>query len=934
MSRRKRAANWDDSDDEAYPSALLQSARREDWDSPTKATRKVQFRPRQRKTSQPSQAGPRQEHRQENDVFCSDHSLRSEQAPADLSGDQQAAIASEIEPGGTATLFPDDTPISDTPEIPDLRLDNYVDAVTAHVAGFYHLEGTLFVVQGWDVDKGHALDHWYHLEYKVLVLNDSNDVLVACTCPSGLNNNCVHIQFFLKYDVESLLEVGNDRLDEPSIAVMFLQQALQNDDILSYFSVLSSSSSALKGRAIVRHTGAVGSWNGVWRCSKDTGTATCVHIRRVWTLVGDLAGDREEDSDRALPGGRPVNELVVQRCGQISYLPINVPAWTSIPSDATHYQQPPPFRSKPELPFPLDLRSSCPCPEGRTLYDPSRPVIVRPCKIYTLSGLLHHEISLQPCPQCPAPRRRFIGPDLREVGLFNFNNSILVSHELLDEYTSAYTSSETPFSAWIVHLSRRYRSTGDTFMGEDLFRTVWFAFVSLQGYSDDMKCSLCGDHPDTVIWDGITLSFGRKHLTSTLSPPTTVSERSIVRHRTVYQPGQQLITDDSLRKQMRLSLDPPSLTTIAELGMEDGPGTPPTPRSPSKARARELKAVGEHLDRIAAVKYDLMDLCPALAELFDEVFGPEAYAERRRVPSLYKNFFTQIAAEESVLQFVNNVGLTAIRSFLANPTRERSTVILSIPALYKLVHAREDILGLVPIMEWIEGRAASVLDALKVEDPLPRVQDGIEGIVSQEDWKQTGCLYSMPRIRDRPKYPKLRGDQLRDKSSKRGDKCGKYFTQYGEQRLTGGLMVAWCTHGICYGFHCIAQSEGRDDVFSAMVTRWPVAPKRVVYDFACSLGPYCMLREPRFFQDTLFTIDHFHSSGHTKCSPAAFLSEYANVDPRLVSINSSAAECGNGGLKKIRKSVSYMSQTRAIIYSKIFLSVWNRVRWRRTQGLT
>jgi hypothetical protein len=142
-------------------------------------------------------------------------------------------------------------------------------------------------------------------------------------------------------------------------------------------------------------------------------------------------------------------------------------------------------------------------------------------------------------------------------------------------------------------------------------------------------------------------------------------------------------------------------------------------------------------------------------------------------------------------------------------------------------------------------------------------------------------------------------------------------------------MVVWCTHSICYGFHCIPESEGRNDVFSAMVTRWPVAPKRVVYDFACALGPYCMLREPSFFGRTFFTIDHFHAAGHTKCSPAAFLSEYANVDPRLVPINSSAGECGNSSLKRIRKSVSYMSQERAIIYTKVFLSVWNRIRLRK-----
>jgi hypothetical protein len=59
----------------------------------------------------------------------------------------------------------------------------------------------------------------------------------------------------------------------------------------------------------------------------------------------------------------------------------------------------------------------------------------------------------------------------------------------------------------------------------------------------------------------------------------------------------------------------------------------------------------------------------------------------------------------------------------------------------------------------------------------------------------------------------------------------------------------------------------------------------------------------------------FHAKGHTKCAPAAFLSTYANVDPCLPHISSSAAECGNGGLNCIHKSVSYMSQDRVIIYT-------------------
>jgi hypothetical protein len=70
-------------------------------------------------------------------------------------------------------------------------------------------------------------------------------------------------------------------------------------------------------------------------------------------------------------------------------------------------------------------------------------------------------------------------------------------------------------------------------------------------------------------------------------------------------------------------------------------------------------------------------------------------------------------------------------------------------------------------------------------------------------------------------------------------------------------------------------------------------------------------------------IDKFHASNHIKCAPACFASTYAEFDPDVAEINTSAAECGNSLITRIRKSVSYMGQWQAIIYTKIFLSIIN-----------
>lgn len=171
---------------------------------------------------------------------------------------------------------------------------------------------------------------------------------------------------------------------------------------------------------------------------------------------------------------------------------------------------------------------------------------------------------MQRCPTCPRSRRRYIGPDLRSSGIFNYNNSILVTHELLDEYTSAYTSSETPFVSWVTQMARRYDFDDMKFMGQDLFRSIWFAYASLQHFVDDMTCNSCGTAPETTIWDGITLAFGKKHLQSSLRPPTTIHAESPVRSNVTYRPNQQLLTNPVVRKYIREALRGPSVANLMD----------------------------------------------------------------------------------------------------------------------------------------------------------------------------------------------------------------------------------------------------------------------------------------------------------------------------------------------------------------------------------
>lgn len=101
------------------------------------------------------------------------------------------------------------------------------------------------------------------------------------------------------------------------------------------------------------------------------------------------------------------------------------------------------------------------------------------------------------------------------MGLFNWNNRLLFTHQLLDEYTIAFTSSETPFVAWVSVISQWYQSCNPTstiFISKKIFHTAWFSYSSLLQLEGDMICPDCGPSPEAVIFDGVSLSFNRKHM--------------------------------------------------------------------------------------------------------------------------------------------------------------------------------------------------------------------------------------------------------------------------------------------------------------------------------------------------------------------------------------------------------------------------------------
>jgi CxC4 like cysteine cluster associated with KDZ transposases len=244
-----------------------------------------------------------------------------------------------------------------------------------------------------------------------------------------------------------------------------------------------------------------------------------------------------------------------RRTVPVSYLPRPPPVWARLQSDDV---------DDPEYPeghitnIGIDSLASCICSTPEALYNPFLPTVDDECTVYGLLAAWKATIKLQKCSRCT---RRHIGPDCRSHGLFNWNNTILVTEELLDDYTNNFITSETPFVAYTTVLSQRYqvRRSPIPFLSNKVFHEIWFGYITLLDLQLGPFCHQCGDEPENTIWDGITLAFNKRHLQDSLEPPTTLSEHSIQQRDVTYIGDQQCIPDRNLCQSLRAILKGPSL---------------------------------------------------------------------------------------------------------------------------------------------------------------------------------------------------------------------------------------------------------------------------------------------------------------------------------------------------------------------------------------
>ncbi|KAK7029660.1 hypothetical protein VNI00_014358 [Paramarasmius palmivorus] len=626
----------------------------------------------------------------------------------------------------------------------DDSFETYVEMVTSGCAKFIQITKTVYVVQGWK-RQDHELslndrrkEDFYHLE----VRNIGDRLRLVCLCPDAKKDLfCVHQLFYLEFRDDMFHE--NEKLwSSEKKVIMFWRQLTGVDQQfwLTRFSV-ASHSGGLNGRVIVSYEGAdIG--GGAWRCSKDKGS--CEHIGAARRVLRETLNIVDEEEMEPQADGDVVDDLSGGRDREtaISFLPIMPPKWAMLPTDPVLYKRADPTVDIPET-ITMTPGSARACCATRPEVDPTTPRLLRRCRIYTYTTCIERSIEVQQCPNCPPRRHCFIGPDPRDLGIFNYNNSVLFSHELLEEYTNRSGSSETPFAAFTQCCARVYEGRGAKFVGEDLLREAWFAYATLLHLTQDMMCPKCGKEPENVIFDGVTLSFHKKHVTDALLPPTWIEDSAPVRHRNYPKTPQWLPAsrnETPIRERFRAWLRAQRPVRTTENTTEGSLGMDHVETQES------LEELATELDKVSQ----------AVAGLTRKVFGSGSVGGQGVLRGLRRRYITlleQLAAEESAMQMVNESALEKLKGFVASPTEVSGSTLVDIPALLMLLEEEMRIMGsytpeLLEVCRWMMKRADEVLSALKANNlpPLPTLQCMEDG----ENWRQGHAMASRKYDTDHP----------------------------------------------------------------------------------------------------------------------------------------------------------------------------------------
>lgn len=127
-----------------------------------------------------------------------------------------------------------------------------------------------------------------------------------------------------------------------------------------------------------------------------------------------------------------------------------------------------------------------------------------------------------------------------------------------------------------------------------------------------------------------------------------------------------------------------------------------------------------------------------------------------------------------------------------------------------------------------------------------------------------------------------------------------------------------CAHPKLLGFVILKECESISAAISAVLTHFPVPPRRVWYDNACNTFDCAMTRIPWYLRYCMFVVDRFHFSGHN-CSNIFNGSRHQQLDGD----RSVAAEIINAIIDKGASHISYLDGRNVVPFMKVLFAQLN-----------
>ncbi|KAK7043581.1 hypothetical protein VNI00_008192 [Paramarasmius palmivorus] len=704
-------------------------------------------------------------------------------------------------PDGVGLEMPVPNGNTDNPSAPlSDDLDDYWYALT-HLEMVLRLDDKLFVFQDWDSEhQCLKIGKYEHISF---LPEGPATFTVSCTCPSyKTREDCRHCHIFVRYHVDCMLLECIVRAPLPD-AVLLHVTPYRKKYIFSSTSGSSSERYHSTKRAIVSLRK-----DGRWQCDSCGFSDSCKHRPQAKAFlvkakfIEDGAEEVEDDGNDLDEGEDEEDELLgraisgrgdVGARGSVSHIMVLPPRWCASPHEMAYFVPKVDPMQMSTFPInPISARCSC----GLSLVDAQNlhhmdllPATFQPAILFHTAFSSEVVVEVVPCPRCRHARRH-IGPDLSEFGIFNWNNTMLFTHDLLNEYTSTYTASETPFSAFCLTRRRAYeeQSASMKFCSNETFVRVWFSFVKLQALDSGMACSTCGDQPDIVIADGISLGTHVSKVTSHVKPPTFLDTQS---------------------------------ERIESISSYIAQCLPTIPKQTERNFVKKILNLTSGAYTLDAVTHEVnASTIPSKhPELYNFILLYISIGCNNDLRPLlfksYRNLLEQISAPDIVLQLVPYRAIDTLNKIkdtgIVPDWFQRDFPAFGVVAE---VHRRShtDLPAALRVLAgWLASRATEVYMRLARHDPSPPNYN-LQSAASQ-DWYKTGTYYGLPAVRSRRRYAKLNHDgSTLDRAAEQMGDCNKFYKTYSKNNLTGGIMVLWCRHSICLGFHSIPTAEGRNDV--------------------------------------------------------------------------------------------------------------------------